>query len=55
MITGKDLMNIDKFLDERGRIKIPGDTEEYKDLLINLRKKIAKELNKIKINIYKGQ
>lgn len=49
MITANDLKNIDDFLSEQQ--KIVNQSKRNQKLLMNLKIKIAKELDKVKIKI----
>ncbi len=49
MITANDLKNIDDFLSEQQ--KIINQPKKNKKILMNLRIKIARELDKVKIKI----
>ena len=49
MLTGKDLLDIEFFLAQRARVV--NQPEENKIIINELRSKIAKELDKIKIKI----
>ena len=53
MITGNDLINIDFLLAHLERIV--NQSKERKDLIEELRNKIHKELNEIKVKIIKWQ